>query len=69
MLASHEHQVLKQMGKTGLARLLILGTDMIPEIDRHDGCLVILVNDQRQTILENKLSVGNVDFDILNRLD
>ena len=42
---------------------------MIPEIDRHDGCLVILVNDQRQTILENELSVGNVDFDILNRLD
>src|SRR5881296_3425001 len=65
MFAAGEHQMLEQVGETGLAGLLILGSNMIPEVDGDDGGFVILMDDQRQTIRQDELFIGNVDFDIL----
>ena len=39
---------------------------MIPKVDRHDGRLVVLVDDQRQPVGQNKLLVQDVNLDILN---
>jgi hypothetical protein len=43
------------MSKTGFSRLLILGTDVIPNIDGNDRGLVIFVNQQSEAIVEMNL--------------
>jgi len=60
VIAATEHQVLEQMGKAGLARLLVLRAHVVPGIHSHDGRLVILVHQNGQPIIENKLRVANV---------
>ena len=65
MFAAGEHQMLEQVGETGLAGLLILRSDMIPEVDCDDGSFVILMDNQGQTILQDELFAGDVDLDIL----
>ena len=41
---------------------------MVPEIDRDDGGLVILMHNQRQPVRQDILFERDVDFDILNWL-
>ena len=36
MFGAFEHQVLEQMREPPLVALLVLGTDVIPEVHRHD---------------------------------
>ena len=36
VVAPAEHQVLEQVGKAGLAELLVLGSYVVPRVHRHD---------------------------------
>ena len=38
VLAALEHHVLEQVREAGLAPLLVLAADVVPEVDRHDRC-------------------------------
>jgi hypothetical protein len=46
MLAAREHEVFEEMGKAGLPELFIFGTDMIPDIDRHNRRFVVLMDNE-----------------------
>ena len=39
---------------------------MVPEVDRYDGSLVVLVDNQRQPVCQDIFLEGDVDFNILN---
>ncbi len=54
-----EHQMLEQVGEAGLARRLILRPDMIPDRDRDDGRLAVLVHDHAQAVRQDELLIGN----------
>ncbi len=72
IVAAAEHQVFEQVGKAGLARFFILGTHVVPGVDRHHRCLVVFVHQQGQAVLEYKLFVGNIgdgDIGLGDRLD
>src|SRR5689334_10563725 len=56
--------MLEQMSETGLTRLLVLGTNVIPDVKGNDGRLVVLMNYNRKSIRERKLLEG--DFDVLS---
>ena len=60
VLRAIEHQVLEQMCKPGSTALLILRAHVVPDIDRHDGRLVILVHDNGQAVVEFKLGERDV---------
>ena len=45
--------------KPGLAGLLVLGADVVPDVDRDDGGEVVLGDDQAQAVRE--ALVGEVD--------
>ncbi len=61
VFAAAEHEVLEEMGEAGLAGALVLGAHVVPDIDRDDGRLVVLVDDQGQSVFEDKFLVGNID--------
>ena len=50
------------MGEASLARVLILGADVVPEVGRDDWRLVILMHDDAQTILERELLERNIQI-------
>ena len=60
VLRSVEHQVLEQMCEAGSSRPLILAADVIPDVDRDDRRLVILVQNQREPVGQHMLLVRNV---------
>ena len=62
MLGALEHHVLEQVSETGLARLLVLRADVVPHVHGDDGCRVILVQDDRETIGKRELLVGNLGW-------
>ncbi len=45
-----EHDVLEEMGEAGLARDLVLGADVVPDVHRDDRGEVILGHDQAQAV-------------------
>ncbi len=47
-----EHEVLEQVREAGLAGLLVLGADRVPEVDGHDRREPIGRHDQAQPVLE-----------------
>jgi hypothetical protein len=49
------------MREPRLARAFVLRSDVIPDIYRHDGRFVILVNDERQSVRQNELLKWNID--------
>ena len=59
MLAALEHQVLEQVREARLPGPLVLRTDVIPDVDGDDRGLVILVHDQRQSVVEHEALVRN----------
>ena len=61
VLTAVEHQVLEEVREAGAARALVLGTDVVPDVDGHDRRLVILVHQQRQAVFQNKLLVWDRD--------
>ena len=54
-----EHNMLKKMGKPGAPRLLVFGTDVIPDIHRRHRNGGIPVQDDIQAVGEGMLFVGN----------
>ena len=56
-----EHQMFKQMRKTGFAARLILRSDMIPDRHRNHGCLAIRMNDDTETVGQRELAIRNLD--------
>ena len=62
VLATVEHQVLKQMSKSGFADLLVLRAHVVPDVYRHDRRLVILVDDEGQAVVEHELLERDVDL-------
>ena len=50
VLGSLEHDVLEQVGKAGAAHLLILGANVVPDVDSRDGNSVVLVEDHVQAV-------------------
>ncbi|MCG3120209.1 MAG: hypothetical protein ALAOOOJD_02834 [bacterium] len=61
IFAAIEHQMLEQMRKAAFAGFLILRTDVVPHIHRHDRRFVIFVHDERQPIGQHEFLVRNVD--------
>ena len=47
-----EHDMLEQVREAGLAGDLVLGADVVPEVDRHDRCEMILRHDDPQAVGE-----------------
>ena len=62
VLAAVEHQVLEQVREARLAELLVLRSDVVPDVHRHDRRLVVLAHDQREPVVEDELLVGDVDL-------
>jgi hypothetical protein len=56
-----EHQVLEQVREARPARRLVLGADVIPQVDRDDGRLAVGVNDDAQAVGQGELLVGDVN--------
>ena len=61
VLAAAEHEVLEEMGEAGLAGALVLGADVVPDVDGDDGRFVVLVDDQGESVFEDEFLVGNID--------
>ncbi len=61
VLGAVEHEVLEQMRETVAAFGLVLGTDVVPDVDRNQRRLVILVNDHRQAIGQLELLERHID--------
>ena len=47
-----EHDVLEEVGEAGLAGDLVLGPDVVPEVDRDDRGEVVLGHDDAQAVVE-----------------
>ena len=54
-----EHDVLEQVREAGLARDLVLGADVVPDVDGHDGREVVLGDDEAQAV--GQALVGELD--------
>jgi hypothetical protein len=67
-----EHQMLEQVGETGAAGALVLGTDVVPDVDGDDRHLSRFVDDDVEAVVEGVLAEGEFDgahVAILRRLD
>ena len=62
VLAAAEHEVFIEVSEAGLAEVLILGADVIPDVDGHDGRFVVFVNDDGEAVVEDKLLVRDIDL-------
>jgi hypothetical protein len=62
MLRPFEHQVLEEVRKSGMARPLVLRTDVIPEVDRHDRARAILVQKDVETVVERVFRERDLQF-------
>ena len=47
-----EHQMLEEMGETGVSGLLVLRADVIPDVDGDDRTVVILVEEHVEAVRE-----------------
>jgi hypothetical protein len=52
--------VLEEMRKAGSAWLLVLGSDVKPEVDGHDWQPAVLMDDDAKAVVEGVLGKGNV---------
>ena len=62
VLGSVEHQVLEQMREACLAGLFILGTDVVPNVDRNDRSLAVLMHEESESVVQNELLERNFDL-------
>ena len=51
----------EEVRETGLAGPLVLGADMVPDIDRDDGGLVVFVDDEGKAVFENEFLLWDVE--------
>jgi hypothetical protein len=62
VLGALKHQMLKQMGKTGATCRLVLGADVVPNIDLHNRQIVVLGQNNRQAIFKGVHLVGHTQL-------
>ena len=62
VLAAAKHQVLKQVGESGLAGLFVFRADVVPDVDGDDGGLVVLMHDYGEPVVEHEALVWDIDF-------
>ena len=55
-----EHDVLEEVREAGLARDLVLGPDVVPEVDRDDRREVVLGDDDAQAVVETLVAEGDL---------
>ena len=52
VLRALEHQVFEEVGETGPARLLVLRPDVVPDVDRDDRAVAVLVDEDVESVVE-----------------
>ena len=57
MLRPLEHQMLEQVRETGMSRMFVLRSDVVPDVDRDDRTRVILVQEHVESIAQRVLRV------------
>ena len=57
---THEHEVFEEVREACPSRLLARRPDVIPDVHRHDGHAVILVEDDVQPVGQRELRVGKL---------
>ena len=62
VLRALEHQVLEQVREPGVAQALVLGPDVIPEVDRDDRARAILVQQHVETVVQRVLLEGKIQL-------
>ncbi len=62
VLGAVEHQMLEQMRETGLAGRLVLRSDIVPDADRDDRRLAVLMHDHAQAVGKREGLVGDADL-------
>ena len=60
VIAAAEHQMLEQVGESGLAGLLVLRSHVVPRVHGHHRSLVILMDEDSEAIRQHKLGVLDV---------
>jgi methionine-rich copper-binding protein CopC len=60
MARALEHHVLEQVSEARLARHLVLGADVVPQVDCHDGRQVVLGHDDPQTVVKMLVAEGDL---------
>ena len=55
-----EHDVLEEVREAGLAGDLVLGADVVPEVDRDDRSEVVLGHDHAQAVVESLVAEGDL---------
>ncbi len=60
ILAAAEHKVLEEMSETGAAGFFVFGADVIPGVDGDDWGFVVFVDEDGETVGENKFGVRDV---------
>ena len=50
VLGAFEHEVLEEVGVSSLARLLVLGSHVVPDVHRRQRQRVVLVQDNVQAV-------------------
>ena len=60
VLGPVEHEVFEQVGEPALPVGLVLRPDVVPHVDGDDGRLVVLVDDEREPVVEHERLVGDV---------
>jgi len=53
--------MLKKVGQACFPRFFILGTDVVPDVDRDYGGFVIFVNDDGEAVIEGELLAGDFE--------
>jgi hypothetical protein len=54
--------MLEQVSEAGAPDRLVLGADIVPDADRDDRRLAVLVDDDAKAVVEGEGVVGNVDL-------
>ncbi len=60
VLAALEHHVLEEVRETGLARLLVLAADVVPQVDGHHRRPLVRREDHAETVVETVALDRNV---------
>src|SRR5579863_9843428 len=60
IFATAEHEVFEQVSEAGLAWFFVLGADVVPGVYGDDRRFVVLMNQNGESVGEDKLGVGNI---------
>ena len=67
VLAPVEHQVLKEVGKTGPPGTFVLRAHVIPDVHGHNGCLAVFMHNDGQAVFKNGRLIRYLHAHLLRR--